>query len=241
MSIFITRFAKIPTRRVLRTRFFCNQRSALEKSNTEKVLEIPGCFHFHANFDQELQRKIVESMLIYPDFITQLEEETIYAEIQPYLKRLRYEFDHWDDAIHGYRETEKLNWNESNSKIIERLRKIAFPPGTAQLAHVHVLDLDAKGVIKPHIDSVRFCGSTIAGISLLSSSVMRLVNDKRKDQVVDIFLKQRSLYIMKNDSRYDYTHEILGEQDSIFKGEKIPRTRRISVICRNEPSAEHES
>lgn len=40
-------------------------------------------------------------------------------------------------------------------EIIDRLRQLAFPPDIAQLKHVHILDLDRKGYIKPHIDAVR--------------------------------------------------------------------------------------
>lgn len=58
-------------------------------------------------------------------------------------------------AIHGYRETERLKWNTENTAVIQRVRELAFPPGSPQLKHVHVLDLDAKGLIKPHIDSTR--------------------------------------------------------------------------------------
>lgn len=58
-------------------------------------------------------------------------------------------------AIHGYRETERLQWNEKNSATIDRLREIAFPKSVSQLKHVHILDLAPKGYIKPHIDAVR--------------------------------------------------------------------------------------
>lgn len=44
------------------------------------------------------------------------------------------------------------------------------------------------------------------------------------------------LYCFRDTARYDYTHEILPDATSIFKGTKVPRDRRISVICRNEPS-----
>ena len=37
-------------------------------------------------------------MKIIPDFLTADEENQILEEIEPYLKRLRYEFDHWDDV-----------------------------------------------------------------------------------------------------------------------------------------------
>ena len=58
-------------------------------------------------------------------------------------------------AIHGYRETEKLKWNEDNQKILQRVRELAFPPGVPQIAYVHVLDISKDGYIKPHVDAVR--------------------------------------------------------------------------------------
>ena len=103
------------------------------------------------------------------------------------------------------------------------------------LAHVHVLDLAREGEIKPHVDSVKFCGDTIAGLSLLSSSVMRLIHEQDPNEIIDVKLNRRSLYIMKNEARYDYSHAILGIKDSIFNGKTIPRGRRVSIIFRCEP------
>lgn len=70
---------------------------------------------------------------------------------------------------------------------------------------------------------------------------MRLVHEKKKDFFANIYLKRRSLYIMKNTARYDYTHEILCNEQSLFKDKKIKKHRRISVICRNEPKTENKS
>jgi len=39
----------------------------------------------------------------------------------------------------------------------------------------------------------------------------------------------------RDEARYKFTHEILPEEESVFNGEIIPKDRRISVICRNEP------
>ncbi|GLV44249.1 uncharacterized protein CBL_12455 [Carabus blaptoides fortunei] len=149
----------------------------------------------------ESAQNLFNDMTVQENFLSEEEEQNLFAEIEPYLKRLRYEFDHWDDAIHGYRETERLQWNKENTNIISRLRELAFPKTVAQLKHVHILDLAPKGYIKPHIDATRFCGNTIAGMSLLSDCVMRLVQDKHKHLSADIFLKRRSLYIMKDTAR----------------------------------------
>lgn len=86
---------------------------------------------------------------------------------------------------------------------------------------------------------MQFCGDTIAGLSLLTDSVMRLVHDKDKDLKADILLERRSLYLMKNTARFDYTHEILSNEHSKFDGVPVLKERRISVICRNEPDPEN--
>lgn len=201
-----------------------------------------------------MKQKFIKDMIVIENFITPEEETSILTEIEPYLKRLRYERDHWDDAIQGFRETERKSWYPQNKEILNKIIGTSFP-NSPTLPHVHVLDLEASGVIKPHIDSVRFCGTTISGISLLSDSVMRLVQstenhsestEYRNQPIIDdeklkklysvkIVLKRHSLYIMSHSSRYDFTHEILKNEESYFKGEKIVKNRRISIICRNEP------
>ena len=39
---------------------------------------------------------------------------------------------------------------------------------------VHAIHLKEKGILSPHVDSVKFSGGIVAGISLLSTSIMRL-------------------------------------------------------------------
>lgn len=56
------------------------------------------------------------------------------------------------------------------------------------------------------------------------------------DFFADILLPRYSLYIMRNSARFNFTHEILGNKDSQFNGTPIVKDRRISIICRNEPS-----
>jgi hypothetical protein len=65
------------------------------------------------------------------------------------------------------------------------------------LTHVHILDLHEDGFIKPHVDAVRFCGNTIAGLSLLSDCVMKLTCEDDKNKWAKALLKRRSLYIMR--------------------------------------------
>ncbi|XP_076652502.1 alpha-ketoglutarate-dependent dioxygenase alkB homolog 7, mitochondrial [Halictus rubicundus] len=191
--------------------------------------------------DQDLENwkeQLHSTMQIIPNFISAAEEQSLIEEVDPYMKRLRYEESHWDDAIHAYRETERKDWNENNAKIINRIRETAFPKELSQLPLIHVLDLAAKGWIKPHVDSIRFCGEIIAGLSLLSNSVMRLTMvGHETTHKHDFLLPQRSLYIMSGVARYNYNHEILKNEESYFEGQHIPKIRRISIICRCQPNS----
>lgn len=68
-------------------------------------------------------------------------------------------------AIHGYRETERLQWGAKCESILRRVRVVAFPEGSPLLGPIHVLDLDKEGYIKPHIDSVKVCLWVICTVS----------------------------------------------------------------------------
>ncbi|KAF3700303.1 Alpha-ketoglutarate-dependent dioxygenase alkB -like protein 7, mitochondrial [Channa argus] len=184
----------------------------------------------------ELVQRLGTQVEVRAAFITEEEEGALLRELEPGLRKKRYKFDHWDDAIHGYRETERVSWGAPCEEILQRVRSLAFPEGSPLLGPVHVLDLDKTGYIKPHIDSVKFCGSTIAGLCLLSDSIMRLVKEDCSKEWLDLLLPRRSLYILRDEARYNFTHEILKDEESVFNGQKVPRHRRISVICRNLPS-----
>lgn len=134
-------------------------------------------------------------------------------------------------AIHGFRETEKSRWSEASRAILQRVQAAAFSPGQTLLSSVHVLDLEPRGYIKPHVDSIKvgrgqslaqapswgwaglgqrvtgrhappcpvlqFCGATIAGLSLLSPSVMRLVHTQEPGEWLELLLEPGSLYILR--------------------------------------------
>lgn len=40
-------------------------------------------------------------------------------------------------------------------------------------------------------------------------------------------------------ARYKYNHAILSDKESFFEQKKVPRGRRISIICRCEPNSEN--
>ena len=49
----------------------------------------------------------------------------------------------------------------------------------------------------PNFELFQFCGDTVAVLSLLSDSVMKLVHEKSKDYQAKYLIPRRSLYIMR--------------------------------------------
>ncbi|KAL0818647.1 hypothetical protein ABMA28_009070 [Loxostege sticticalis] len=215
------------------------------KINEEKLAGDPSLIEFLPSWKEDeevgLRARVTRDMQVLPDFVTEEEEASLLAELEPVLKRMRYEFDHWDNAIQGFRETERSNWNEANSKVLARVRDVAFasPAVGEPLPHTHVLDLAAAGFIKPHVDAVRFCGGVIAGLCLASGAVMRLRHEQHQHLALDALIDRRCLYIMRGTARYDFNHAVLGGEESAWRGQKLPRRRRIAVITRSKPD-KHE-
>lgn len=48
--------------------------------------------------DAQTEQELAPSLLVQEDFISEEEEQELLDEVEPYLKRLRYEYDHWDDV-----------------------------------------------------------------------------------------------------------------------------------------------
>ena len=141
-----------------------------------------------------------------------------------------------------YKETEldeSLLSNEFQS-VLERIRQLLLENHFDQGAKVpwlpcHAIDLHQDGALKAHVDSVRFSGNVVAGLSLLSPSIMRFQPEEQQPQQqqhVDLYLPPRSLYVMQGTSRYQYTHELL-ESGSRFGDVVVERGHRLSVIVRD--------
>ena len=79
-------------------------------------------YSFHPNFPEEHQLSFLRSFLVLEEVVTEDEEATFMKEMEPHLKRHIYEKDHWDDAIVGFRETERKIFNTSNTPLVDRIK-----------------------------------------------------------------------------------------------------------------------
>lgn len=48
--------------------------------------------------EPELRATVLRHMRVLPNFVSEEEESALLAEVEPQLKRMRYEFDHWDNV-----------------------------------------------------------------------------------------------------------------------------------------------
>mmetsp|Transcript_15085 Transcript_15085/g.19723 ORF Transcript_15085/g.19723 Transcript_15085/m.19723 type:complete len:255 (+) Transcript_15085:117-881(+) len=191
------------------------------------------------------------SAFVYPNVVSESEEEALLVDIKSRMKRRRFERGHWDAVILQYKETELVEHDGSLSHttldILTRIRSQLAKTHFVKDPHLvwlpsHAIQLREDGDLKAHVDSVRFSGDLVAGLSLASSCIMRLkpaANEEGEEQdlskgFVDMLLEPRSLYAITGPSRYLYSHELLGDKD-VFAPKNIivNREDRFSIIFRD--------
>jgi alkylated DNA repair protein alkB homolog 7 len=166
----------------------------------------------------------------------------------PLIYSRRYDDNHWDVAIQKFREVELFEEDDDLKAILQPIKELVECNHSSPLLPsnqvfsgtwlpCHAIDLHESGALNAHVDSVRFSGNIIAGLSLSSESIMRLRPVPREsegvsDSYIDLWLPKRSLYVLCGESRYHYTHELLST-GSLFGGETIVRSQRLSVIFRD--------
>jgi len=139
-----------------------------------------------------------DSAFVYEEFLTPSEGEALFKDISLRMRRKRFEKGHWDAVISDYKEVEISIPSDvttaqsfpppSNHRplspescgAIERVRNhierthFEGKPSSVRWLPCHAIHLKKDGMLSAHVDSVRYSGGVVAGISLLSSSVMRL-------------------------------------------------------------------
>ncbi|KAH8858849.1 Alpha-ketoglutarate-dependent dioxygenase alkB like, mitochondrial [Schistosoma japonicum] len=218
----------------------------------------------------DLVKVVANEFYLKQDFVTETEESCMIDEVDSALRKHKYQTKHWDYVKRG-------NWHSAtNQLVIDRLKMItAENSGITTMVKaevvaeninqlvlplIHILDLAENGEIMPHVDSVKFCGESIAVLSLLADSILRLaiapqsevvgIPEGQRDYLhalnlpaigswIDIFIPRRSVYIIRGALRYLLTHAILSnEQVACMRNShsvdmyNLHRGRRVSVICR---------
>ncbi|CAG8565363.1 15446_t:CDS:2 [Dentiscutata heterogama] len=182
-----------------------------------------------------------EDFILLPNHFTPFEQEFLLDQSLKKLKRvfgkqIVYQDSHFDDVIQGYRECQASHWGDQNDKVIEIFNKKVYDffPRTVEWLPVHVLDLSETGGIKPHVDNVDYSGSIVAGICLMSPTVMIFRHKDDQSCNFSVLLEPGCLYIQRDKVRFNFTHEIPQDlAQHVFKGQIIPKGRRISLMFRD--------
>ncbi|WP_439635356.1 alpha-ketoglutarate-dependent dioxygenase AlkB [Oceanicaulis sp.] len=85
--------------------------------------------------------------------------------------------------------------------------------------------------ISAHIDCAPCFGPAIASLSLTGGAEMMFENTHTHDHI-SLRLEPRSLLILSGEARYDWTHAIPARKSDAVNGDRIPRTRRVSLTFR---------
>jgi len=86
--------------------------------------------------------------------------------------------------------------------------------------------------ISAHVDCEPCFGETVASLSLASSVTMRF--ERLSDgSSIDVRLPERSLAVLTDDARHQWTHAIPARKSDVVDGVRVPRHRRVSVTFRS--------
>ena len=85
--------------------------------------------------------------------------------------------------------------------------------------------------ISAHVDCAPCFSDTIVSLSLLSQCEM-VFREKASGEKLPIILEPRSVMVLKDEARYEWTHEIPARKSDVIAGNKVERTRRISLTFR---------
>jgi len=134
-----------------------------------------------------------------------------------------YEYDYKKKATQELKQIETFpNWCLD---LTTRLKQEVFYRAPEQLI---INEYQPGQGISKHIDSPVF-GEPIVSLSLGSPCVMIFTLKERR---FEILLPQRSLLVLRGESRWDWTHEIPARKNDKINGQIIERTRRISMTFR---------
>ncbi|TFK55176.1 hypothetical protein OE88DRAFT_1010144 [Heliocybe sulcata] len=154
------------------------------------------------------------------------------AAIDLFLPDEYYQFEqgHYDGVIRNYRETHVTTWPESEIEGLTPVLRRLYDMTPTKDTQTHILHLATDGDITPHVDNINASGTWILGVSLGADRVLRLESSDGTD-VCEILLPSGSLYIQRDDARYNYEHSIKLAGD--IPGRQVRHGQRISIMIRD--------
>lgn len=118
--------------------------------------------------------------------------------------------------------------------LLEKCRAANLPIPEVPLEKLQIIvnEYEPGQGIAAHIDDPMRFDDWVVTITLGSGCGMRF-REKGGDGDVEVYLRRRSAYLMTNEARYNWTHEIAARKSDCVDGRRIPRERRVSVTFRS--------
>ena len=64
---------------------------------------IPSYMTTSDTLSTEECKALIKDMVVFDNFLSEMEEKTLLEEVEPYMTRLHYEYDHWDNVSNSDR------------------------------------------------------------------------------------------------------------------------------------------
>jgi alkylated DNA repair dioxygenase AlkB len=178
----------------------------------------------------------VKGLKYIPNFLTEAEHTDIWSIIysNPWLEDIKrrvqhfgWKYDYKSRAIdYSMYLGELPSWAKSIAHKIYSQKLMAAMPD-----QVIINEYKPGQGIAAHIDCEPCFGNTVISISLNSPVVMDLVNKQTKEKV-EIFLEPRSLLLIADEARYNWTHGIAARKTDMYNGIRYDRQLRTSLTFR---------
>jgi alkylated DNA repair dioxygenase AlkB len=176
----------------------------------------------------------IKGLLYLPDYISRPHHDRLIRTIdaRPWRTELSRRTQHYG-YVYDYR-----------ARTVDRSMWLGELPGWLQRIAVHlhndgrvpevpdqtvINEYEPGQGIADHIDCSPCFGDAIVSLSLGSAVVMDL---KREGQSVPVVLEPRSLLVLQDQARFDWTHGIARRKQDTVDGVSVERKRRLSVTFR---------
>lgn len=74
-------------------------------------------FRNESQWPEDLKQEFLRDLVVFPEFITPAEHDQLVEEATKALDRQKYQQDHFDKVISGYKEVEKSFWVRNQRPI----------------------------------------------------------------------------------------------------------------------------
>lgn len=133
-------------------------------------------------------------------------------------------------------EIESQSFDETFESLIlstfQKLQSIKFFENEKWPNKIHctILKYDKNGYISKHVDSPLVSDGSVIILSFNTPVVVNFYSEKKGDtRNHKIFVPPRSMYAIRGESRYEWSHEISADEDS-FEGKKFERGTRYCIL-----------